>query len=137
MPLILLRHAWAGSRDDWESDDRDRPLDERGREQARNLVSTLAPFRIDEILTSPYVRCVQTVEPLAAARDLEPQLRGELTEERQWAEGAALLRELSGRDVVVCGHGGLDGALVGAPRWKKGAAFVLDDELRVVEVLRP
>ena len=134
--MILLRHAWAGSRDDWDGDDRDRPLDDRGRAQARNLVAILAPFRIDEILTSPYVRCVQTVEPLASARGLSPQLRVELGEDRQWDEGAALVRGLAGRDVVVCGHGGLDGVLADAPKWKKGTAFVLDDDLRVVDVLR-
>jgi phosphohistidine phosphatase SixA len=135
MPLILLRHAWAGSRDDWHTDDRDRPLDDRGREQARNVVSVLADFPIDEIHTSPYVRCVQTVEPLAAARGLELQLREELGEDH-WHEGPAVLTELAGRDVVVCGHGGLDAVVPDAPKWKKGAAFVLDAELRLLDVLR-
>lgn len=133
MPLILVRHGRAGERDEWDADDSERPLDDRGREQARELVSRLARFGIDEIHTSPYVRCVQTVEPLAAARDLEPLLRRELTEERQATDGAQLLRALAGRDVVVCGHGGLERALPSAPRWRKGAAFVLDGELRIVE----
>ncbi|MGZ4291664.1 MAG: histidine phosphatase family protein, partial [Gaiellaceae bacterium] len=98
-------------------------------------VARLARFRIDEIHTSPYLRCVQTVEPLASARGLVPLLRGELTEERQAAEGARLLRGLAGRDAVVCGHGGLERALPNAPRWRKGAAFVLDEGLRIVEEL--
>ncbi len=136
MPLILLRHASAGDRDEWEADDRDRPLDERGLDQARALVSLLAPYWIEEILTSPYVRCVQTVEPLAEARGLAPVQRGELSEERQAVDGAALLREVAVRDVLVCGHGGLEQALPDPPRWRKGAAFVLDGELRVVEKLR-
>jgi hypothetical protein len=39
---------------------------------------------------------------------------------------------------VVCGHGGLETVVVGGetPKWRKGATFVLDDELRLVEALR-
>jgi 8-oxo-(d)GTP phosphatase len=136
MPLILLRHAWAGSRDEWDADDRDRPLDGRGRDQARRIVALLAGHRIDEIHTSPYLRCVQTVEPLAAARDLELRLRGELSEERQAAEGGRLLAGLAGHDALVCGHGGLEQWLPDPPKWKKGAALVLDEELAVTGALR-
>ena len=132
MPLILLRHASAGERDEWEGDDRERPLDERGREQARALVARLTGYRVAAIHTSPYRRCVETVEPLGAARSLEPVLRPELGEERQGTDGAAILRELASGDVVVCGHGGLERALVDPPKWRKGAAFVVDEQLRVV-----
>jgi phosphohistidine phosphatase SixA len=136
MPLILLRHASAGDRAEWDGDDRERPLDERGRKRARVLVAKLQPFPIDEIHTSPYVRCVQTVEPIASARDLEPRLRGELTEERQGFDGAGLLHELAGTNALVCGHGGLERALPDPPpKWRKGAALVLDERLRVVELL--
>jgi phosphohistidine phosphatase SixA len=135
MPLILVRHASAGDRDEWHDDDRERPLDERGRRQAIELVARLGRYRIDQIHTSPYRRCVQTVEPLAAARELEPVLRQELTEEEQSSAGAALLRELAGHDAVVCGHGGLERALEDPPKWRKGAVFVLDEGLRVVDQL--
>ena len=83
MPLLLVRHGSAGSRSEWEGDDRDRGLDERGVDQARRLVQELADLPIDRILTSPYRRCVQTVEPLAAARTLVPELCPELGEDRQ------------------------------------------------------
>ena len=137
MPLVLVRHASAGDRDNWVGDDRDRPLDERGRRQALELVDRLASFGIEEIHTSPYLRCVQTVEPLAAARDLAFRLRGELSEEWQARDGEALLRELAvaDRDVVVCGHGGLEQTLVDPPKWRKGSAFVVDPGLRVVAEL--
>jgi phosphohistidine phosphatase SixA len=134
MPLILVRHAWAGKRGTWD-DDSERPLDERGEQQAQELVERLASYPIDEILTSPFTRCVQTVVPLAAARGLEPILRHELGEEQQWRDGAALVRALAGRDVVVCGHGGLEAALVDPPKWRKSAAFVVDGELRIVETV--
>ena len=81
--MILLRHALAGDRDEWVGDDSERPLDERGERQARELVDRLAELPIDEILTSPAVRCVQTVQPLAAARGLEVVVRDELSEQRQ------------------------------------------------------
>ncbi len=130
--MILVRHASAGDRDEWVGDDGERPLDERGVRQADELVERLAEFPVDEILTSPAVRCVQTVQQLAAARGLEPVVRDELSEQRQSTDGADLVRELAGRNVVLCGHGGLEHALVDPPKWRKGAAFVVDADLRIV-----
>ncbi len=135
MPLLLVRHATAGERGAWGADDRERPLDTRGEERAHALVALLAERPIDEILTSPFTRCVQTVAPLAAARGLELSLREELGEERQSTDGIALVRSLAGRDVVVCGHGGLEAAIPDAPSWHKGDVFVVDDALRIVAEL--
>jgi 8-oxo-(d)GTP phosphatase len=137
VPLLLVRHASAGSRAEWEGDDSERPLDERGVEQARRLVERLADLPVERILTSPYRRCVETVEPLAAARGLGAELCPELGEDRQMIDGVALVRELAGSDVVVCGHGGLQEAVRDAPRWRKGSAFVVDAGLSVVEVREP
>ncbi|MCW2966202.1 MAG: hypothetical protein JWO17_3454 [Actinomycetia bacterium] len=135
MPLLLVRHASAGDRDAWEGDDRERPLDERGRKQAEDLVERLELYPIEAILSSPARRCVETVEPLARSRGLEIEHRPELSEERQGAEGVALVRSLAGRDVVVCGHGGLEHALPDAPEWKKGAVLVVGQALQVLDVL--
>jgi phosphohistidine phosphatase SixA len=133
MPLLLVRHAWAGDRDEWEGDDGDRPLDKRGRRQAKELVERLQPFPIEAILSSPARRCVETVEPLARERGLEIELRSELGEERQAVEGVAIVRSLAGRDVVVCGHGGLEWALPEAPKWKKAAVLVVGPALQVLD----
>jgi phosphohistidine phosphatase SixA len=132
VPLLLVRHAWAGDRDEWEGDDRERPLDERGRRQAEDLVERLQPYPIEAILSSPARRCVETVEPLARARGLEIEVRPELSEDLQGTEGVALVRSLAGRDVVVCGHGGLERALPEAPKWKKGAVLVVGPALDVL-----
>jgi phosphohistidine phosphatase SixA len=133
MPLLLIRHAWAGDRDDWEGDDRERPLDERGRRQAEELVERLQPYPIEAILSSPARRCVETVEPLARARGLEIELRPELGEDRQEGEGVALVRSLAGRDVAVCGHGGLEYSLAEPPpKWKKGAVLIVGPALEVI-----
>jgi 8-oxo-(d)GTP phosphatase len=133
MTLLLLRHASAGDRDAWEADDRDRPLDKRGRRQAKELVERLRLLRIEAILTSPYCRCLETVGPLARARKLEIEVRAELGEECQAEEGTALVRSLAGRDVLVCGHGGLDSVVPDAPKWKKGAVFVLGPQLELLD----
>ncbi len=134
---LLVRHAWAGERSEWRRDDHLRPLDDRGRKQAEDLVVALERFPLDAILTSPYLRCVQTVEPLAAARGLAIEERDELGEEQQFVAGAALVRSLAGRTVLVCGHGGLEQAvLTDAPKWKKGATLVLGPRLELLETIR-
>jgi probable phosphomutase (TIGR03848 family) len=45
-------------------------LDDRGRAQAASLVDRFASVRLTAIYSSPLERCVQTVEPLAAAQRL-------------------------------------------------------------------
>ena len=79
MPLLLLRHAWAGDSANMEGR-RSRAAARRARARGRpqQLVEQLAAYRIDAILTSPYVRCVETVQPLAAARGLAVEEREEL-----------------------------------------------------------
>jgi 8-oxo-dGTP diphosphatase len=134
--MLLIRHARAGQRDDWSGDDRRRPLDERGRKQAADLVAALSKYRLARILSSPYDRCVQTVEPLAQARGLEVEIRDELGEEQQLDEGVELVRSLLDQDVALCGHGGLSDALVGVSQ-KKGETLVLDRHGLVVESFRP
>jgi 8-oxo-dGTP diphosphatase len=135
MPLLLVRHASAGDRAQWVGDDRKRPLDKRGRKRADKLVAQLAPYPVQAILSSPARRCVETVEPLARARGLGIELRPELTEELQATEGVGLVRSLVGRDVVVCGHGGLERALPDPPSFKKGAVIVVGPGLEPLDVL--
>lgn len=104
-PLLLVRHAKAGRREAWADDDRLRPLSPKGHRQADGLVAQLAGYRIDRILTSPLVRCLQTVEPLARARGLTIEERPELTEGASAVQALDLLRELCGRAALTCTHG--------------------------------
>jgi phosphohistidine phosphatase SixA len=130
--VLLIRHASAGKRMQWEGDDRRRPLDERGRRQALGLVSLLADYPLERILSSPYDRCVLTVEPLARSRGLAIEVREELAEERQAHEGAALVARLLDTNTAVCCHGGLSDVVVGESQ-KKGEVLVLapDGTVRV------
>jgi 8-oxo-(d)GTP phosphatase len=129
---VLLRHASAGHRLDWEHDDHLRPLDERGRRQSADLVELLRPFGVRRILSSSYVRCVQTVEPLAAALGLEVELDERLKE----GEGGAAAEVLREDGVVCCTHGDIVEALLGRGL-KKGAAVVLEDGELVREIRAP
>jgi phosphohistidine phosphatase SixA len=124
--ILLIRHASAGDSDEWEGDDRLRPLDDRGRRQAAELVELLVGYDLDRIVSSPALRCVQTVEPLAQARGLDIVGRIELSEERQATDGVEFVRSLAGNAAVSC-HGGLDSAVCGE-RLKKGEVLVLDGD---------
>jgi 8-oxo-dGTP diphosphatase len=135
MTVLLIRHASAGDRDDWVGDDRLRPLDGRGRNQASRLPELLGDYEIARVLSSPAVRCVQTVEPLARSRGLDIEMREELGEEQQGEAGAALVRSLVGEQAALCVHGGLSEAVAGVSQ-KKGEVLVLDDEGKLVERFR-
>jgi broad specificity phosphatase PhoE len=119
---ILLRHASAGDRDEWDGPDLLRPLDERGRRQAAELVELLRPYDPRRILSSPYVRCLETVEPLGAALGLPVE------EDERLTEGAGPgARELLQEDgVLACTHGDIVFEVLG-DGLKKGAAVVLQD----------
>ena len=128
-PLLLVRHASAGDRQAWTSDDRLRPLDERGRRQAELLVAVLAGHRIDRVCSSPYLRCVQTVELLGPTVDL----RDELAEGAGLAAFAAVVAEGPG---VLCVHGDVLEELLGETP-AKGSTTLVDDELRPIATIPP
>lgn len=106
MELLLVRHAHAGTKDHWHGDDRLRPLSDRGRGEAHSLVDLLAGYRAAQVVSSPLVRCVQTVEPLAACLGV-PVEQSEALGPQADREAARLLRSLAqaSHPVVVCTHG--------------------------------
>ena len=71
---VLVRHADAGLRSTWYGADEWRGLTNVGHEQARALASMLPEMTVLRILSSPSLRCRQTVVPLALrwALDVEP-----------------------------------------------------------------
>jgi phosphohistidine phosphatase SixA/ADP-ribose pyrophosphatase YjhB (NUDIX family) len=123
-PLLVVRHASAGDRETWDGEDEDRPLDDRGWRQAAALVEQLAPFSVERVVSSPFVRCVQSVEPLARARDVVLEEADELAEGSRAEDVERLLDELAGRAAVVCGHGPELHRLFG--KLKKGATVVVE-----------
>ncbi|MGI8684635.1 MAG: SixA phosphatase family protein [Acidimicrobiales bacterium] len=143
MPVLLVRHAVALSRRSWAGDDVERPLDKRGHRQATALVKALEPFDVVRVLSSPAVRCIATVEPLAVARGLEVKPGDELFE-GNGRRALALVRSLAESDaggadgpaIVLCSHGDVipevldllahEGADLGPERRsQKGSVWVL------------
>jgi probable phosphomutase (TIGR03848 family) len=82
MTVILLRHGRSTSNTAHVLAGRSEgvDLDERGREQADALVGRLASLPIRALVTSPLLRCVRTIEPLAAALGVEPVVDERLSE---------------------------------------------------------
>jgi 8-oxo-(d)GTP phosphatase len=135
--LYVVRHAKAGIRAAWSRPDEERPLTRRGRKQARRLVERFQGLEIQRILSSPFLRCVQTVEPLGEARGLAVEAIPELREGSSVDELLGALASLDERPTVVCGHGTeietmidrleRDGATIeGARGIAKGSVWVLD-----------
>ena len=122
MSVLLLRHARAGERAAWTGDDRLRQLDERGLRQALAL-RELAQRAIGRIVSSPYRRCVETVEPLAEALGIPIELDDRLAEGASTQLALALLGELDGG--LACTHGDVIEAVLGYGL-RKGAVAVTD-----------
>lgn len=136
MALYLVRHAKAGSRAKWDGDDMLRPLTARGWRQAHALGIRLSAHGPTELRTSPYVRCRQTLEPLARLVDLDVVDDDRLLEGVSFDAALTLLDELPDGG-VMCSHGDVIpdvvGALVrrgcdltGPPDWRKGSVWVLE-----------
>jgi 8-oxo-(d)GTP phosphatase len=132
--VLLVRHAKAGDRDRWDAPDDLRPLTAKGEAQAEALVDLLAGYDIDRVLSSPYLRCTQTVAPLAAARGSTVEPCDDLAEGQGHA-GIALARRLLAEPgyTVLCSHGDvveetLDALGVQRDQFtRKGATWVLEE----------
>jgi broad specificity phosphatase PhoE len=123
--VLLVRHARAGDRDAWTDDDRLRPLDKKGRKQAEGLVELLADYPLERLISSPYLRCMQTFGSLAPARGLEVEEAGELAEGSTREDALRLLGSLKSENVAICTHGDVVVELIGE-MMKKGAVEVLE-----------
>jgi phosphohistidine phosphatase SixA len=131
--ILLVRHASAGDRYEWEDDDRLRPLDERGRRQGNELVELLEQYEVTRLFSSPALRCIQTVEPFAQARGFDIEIRDELSEDRQDLDGPTLAASLHDVDAVLSCHGGLSETICGESQ-KKGEVLVLDGTVIVTRL---
>ncbi len=105
MTLYLVRHGSAGTRDDADPHDHDRPLDATGHLQAERLSEWLCHESPTKVLTSEYLRCRQTVEPLAKALGLDVVVEPRLAEGTEVDEAWELVEQLSETPAVLCSHG--------------------------------
>ncbi len=137
--FYFVRHAKAGSRGHWQGDDRLRPLSKKGVKQAQALIDVFKPYKIKAIYSSPYLRCVQTVEPLARDRGLEVQETSALAEGHGLRGANEFMRDPNLDDVVLSTHGDVVWELVedlvkrrvikaGEGGYEKGSTWVVEVE---------
>jgi len=123
--VFLVRHAKAVDRDDWSGDDLERPLTKSGRRQAESIAALLAREKsIDSIRSSPALRCVDTVAPLAERSGLGCAIDAGLL------EGTVIRLPRSGRGIVLCAHGDnipwlLESLGITEPECRKGSIWRL------------
>ena len=136
--IYLVRHAKAGHRARWTEPDELRPLTKSGWRQAEALVGLFEGQAFTRLVSSRYLRCVQTLEPLAKVRSLPIENAEEL------AEGAPLtasvdllLRTAADGPVALSTHGDiienilselsrLDVPLDGPVALAKGSTWIID-----------
>jgi phosphohistidine phosphatase SixA len=103
--LTIVRHARAGAKRDWDGPDEVRPLDILGKAQAAALAPKLAAGTVRRLVSSPALRCVQTLQPLSELLDMPIESWDALAPHA----GAAGLRTTLGHpafdDAVLCTHG--------------------------------
>lgn len=114
MKLYLVRHAKAGERLDDLAIDRDRPLSKPGRRQADKIAEFFLDSKAEEIISSPYRRCIQTMKPAAEELSLNVDTREALAEETSISALAQLVAEIleNGRPIAVCSHGNVIPAML-------------------------
>ncbi len=139
--LYLIRHGHAGNKHNWSGPDELRPLSTKGRAQAERIADQFGHDGITRVISSPALRCRQTVEPLAE------QLNLKVEDDDALAEGTPARRALElllgvvaeGGDAALCSHGDVIPALVqaleadglagdGHTASAKAGAFILDTE---------
>ena len=108
--VLIVRHGSAGRKARYTGDDRNRPLDAKGRAQAESLVPQLLAFGASCVYAADRVRCAQTVEPLAREMDVTISLEPALTEEAYAADPKAARRRVLeiaalGGTPVICTQG--------------------------------
>jgi broad specificity phosphatase PhoE len=105
--IFLVRHAQAGKRSEWNGDDEARPLSDRGRSQSAAIRDLLPAERVRRVVSSPFLRCVQTVEPAAERFGLAVEPDDRLGEAADLDAALELLLSLDTDDGVACSHGNL------------------------------
>lgn len=133
--LYLVRHAKAGSRSEWREADELRPLSKAGFRQAEALGRRLAKRNVGTLLSSPFLRCVETLEPLAHLTRQRVVTDDRLAEGSDVGGVLELLASLP-EESVLCSHGDVIPEVMSALQrrgceftsaadWRKATVWVL------------
>lgn len=143
VPMFLIRHGRAGVRNDHSRGDDQRPLDALGRDQAEAIARNWQSGEIEGIFSSPALRCVQTVEPLARRFGLTVEIAPQLFEGASTSRSIEFVRSFTGRSVVLCSHGDVipdilrmletGGSRITGRGCAKGSIWMLDNSTERIE----
>lgn len=133
--LYLVRHAKAGERRQFDGDDELRPLSTAGQRQAAAIARKLVKRDVTVLVSSPFVRCVQTLEPLAHLLREPVHIDERLAEGSSFASVMELFASLP-EGAVLCSHGDVIPDVMDAlvrrgceiasePEWRKASTWVL------------
>ena len=142
--MVLVRHGHAGTKEGWAGDDRLRSLDARGVRQAKHLADVVVPLNPTRLISSPYTRCLQTMELIATKTGLPVEEDVAFTP-NAGKPAVEMVRAIASTDstdssgcVVICTHGEGIGEILGVlssddgvrlsrrPPGLKGCAWILD-----------
>lgn len=72
--IYVIRHCEA------EGQSADAPLTERGFIQAKELSAFLSRIKVDTVISSPFLRAIQTIEPFVKRKNMKMETDSRLTE---------------------------------------------------------
>ncbi|MEH3034738.1 MAG: NUDIX hydrolase [Aeromicrobium erythreum] len=104
--LVVLRHGKATARASWRGPDDERPLVRAGLARAKELVPELAAYGVSRVVSSPALRCTQTLDPYANSLATFLRLDDRLSEgsSRDAVERAVASLTDRKRPAVLCSH---------------------------------
>lgn len=108
--IVALRHGKAVAHEDWDGPDAARPLQPRGVAQSASVAPAIAAYRPRKLISSPAVRCMSTIGPLARLVGLDVSPKDAISQDA-WERSADNVRRvlrsrLDAREsVVLCSHG--------------------------------
>ncbi len=136
MTLYIVRHAKAGKRSEWDGPDTLRPLSDKGWEQAQAIAKKLIELKPIALISSPAVRCMQTLEPLSEAMKIKIVADERLFEDGDVAKMIELL-EAAQDSTVISSHGDMIPEAIkilqrrgmeinSKPDWRKATVWVVE-----------
>jgi len=134
--LYIVRHAKAGKRSEWDGPDTLRPLSDKGWEQAQAIAKKLIELKPIALISSPAVRCMQTLEPLSEAMKIKIVADERLFEDGDVAKMIELL-EAAKDSTVISSHGDMIPEAIkilqrrgmeinSKPDWRKATVWVVE-----------
>jgi len=133
--IVLLRHALAGHK--WANPVADvgRSLNREGRDAAACLPAVLLEHLVPQaLLSSPYRRCIETIEPVAERFSLGVEPHDDLLPDAAVTDATVLLLGAV-EGAVLCTHGELITRVLGGLACEKGAFWVVGRHDGVIEPL--